>query len=159
GSFQPQIATDSSGNTNLVWDANDLLFSRSSDGGQTFTNPGDVSHGQGTLNSTPHMALGPKGEIDLVWGSADVFFSQSRDGGITFSAPLKLNVAPLDTGGPRIAVAADDTTYVVWADDLNHPQCNIFFTKSTDSGASFSVPSNVPNSGCAFYSQVLVDGA
>lgn len=159
-SSQPQLAVDSSGHTNLLWAAGDLFLSRSSDGAGTFSNGVDVSQGLGTLNSKPQMALGPQGEIDVVWGRNDVFFSESQDGGTHFSVPLKLNVAPGDTGGPSIAIAPDDTTYVAWPDDLNHPQCNIFFTKSTNSGASFPISSNIPNSGCAFDPlQILADSA
>lgn len=41
----PQVAVDRNGNINLFWVPNDVFFSRSSDGGATFSTPQNLSSG------------------------------------------------------------------------------------------------------------------
>jgi hypothetical protein len=83
-------------------------------------------------------------------GETDVFLAKSDDSGRTFSAPVKLSesVGVLAIN-PQIQVAADGhTIHVVWSDN-NMLQIGtgnqIFFTRSTDGGTSFSPPIKVSN--------------
>src|SRR5438552_3333880 len=95
----PQVATDAAGNIFVVWEndtasALGILFSRSIDGGQTFSAPVFLSTNMGGSVS-PQMLVDLVGNIDVVWeddsvGAADISYSRSADSGISFSIPKSL---------------------------------------------------------------------
>jgi len=129
-----QIQLDSTGNINLVWDDNvaGVMFSRSTDGGSTFSRPKIVSPLQGVL---PKVAVDAAGNINIVWepqGGVGFFFSRSMEGGATFSQPMPLG-AGTDTN-PVVATAAGDID-VVWIDTQI-----LRFSQSFDGGKTFSKP-------------------
>ncbi len=162
-----QIAVDSSGNINVVWEDNapgqyDIFLSRSSDGGATFSTPRNLSTNTGT-SFNPHIAVDSSGNINVVWedntpGLLDVFFSRSSDGGTTFSTPRNLSNNNTATSlHPEIAVDSSGNINVVWED--NAPgQYDIFISRSTDGGATFSTPKNVSsNTGWSLEPQIALD--
>src|SRR5260370_30822916 len=69
-SFAPQIAVDASGNINVVWEDGasglSILFSRSADGGATFSNPKNLSNNPGG-SETPPLAVDAKRNINVSW--------------------------------------------------------------------------------------------
>jgi hypothetical protein len=150
-----QIAIDANGKINAVWIDNSagsyaVLFSRSSNGGVSFSTPLNVSNHPGSGADGPQIGLDPKGNICIVWsdnssGSYASFFTRSIDGGSSFSAPLLIsNSGATSAGGVRIAVDASGNINLVWAD--TSPGYNaIFFSRSADGGTSFSSPINVSN--------------
>jgi hypothetical protein len=163
GFLPPLIAVDGSGNINLAWTDQFLIpnsdfsffsvvfFSRSSDGGTTFSPPQNLS---GDLKFPPSlsMALDPSGNINLIWESlphGNVFLARSNDGGGTFS---NMQVTPyVQTGssptpeGPSMAIDSGGNIDAVWMDN-NPGNYSIFFSRSTDGGASFSVAQNLSGS-------------
>src|SRR6267154_2717640 len=153
-SFTPQIAVDAAGNIYMAWEddtANNsnILFSRSTDGGVTFSTPTNLSATMTTaLFSLPQIAVDTAGNINVVWesdtGNLAIWFSGSSDGGATFSSP---NMVSTNTGGslnPQIAVDKNGSINVVWEDDIaNHS--DISFSRSTDNGAHFSLLRNLSN--------------
>ncbi|MDQ4068872.1 MAG: cell wall-binding repeat-containing protein [Actinomycetota bacterium] len=84
----------------------DIIFQRSTDGGQTWSPPtrvNDDARGNGAAQVAPHISVAPNGRIDLVWfdrrggytftgldpdsrGQGDIYYTSSSDGGLTFSA-------------------------------------------------------------------------
>ena len=148
---EPQIAVDSAGNINIVWSegtgsAVNIFFSRSTDGGTTFSTPLKVSNDSGT-SSFPQIALAPSGNIDVIWndnspGYTAVFFSRSADGGATFSSPTNISAPAggfLNQIRSEIAVDLNGNINVGWFVSGG----NIMFTRSSDGGASFSAPVTV----------------
>lgn len=91
--FDPQIVLDSSDNINLVWTgyssgSYDVFFSRSNDGGTTFSMPQKLSNNTGSSSPTPQIALDFLGNPSVTWtdystGNADIFFT----GGVTLQLP------------------------------------------------------------------------
>src|SRR5438552_683341 len=87
-----QIAVDSKGNINVVWDESgifDIFFSRSTDGGVTFSPRKNISNNAGS-SVFPQIAADSNGNINVVWedstpGNFCILFTRSSDGGITFS--------------------------------------------------------------------------
>jgi len=87
----------------------DVMFSRSTDGGQTFSAPhrindDPINHNKWHIFGTPSVA--PNGRIDVVWLDSrnaannidmQLFYSYSTDGGVTW-AP---NVAVSDSFNPQ----------------------------------------------------------
>src|SRR6266849_6536465 len=87
-SLLPRIAVDSRGNINMVWQNDtsgnfNIFFSRSTDGGATFSTPTNLSNSP-DQSTSPLVAVDSSGNINVVWNSNPVlFFSRSSDGGAT----------------------------------------------------------------------------
>lgn len=147
---QFQFALDAKGNVNMVWVDNSpgnyvVLFSRSSDGGVTFSAPRNISNNTtSTFSFNPKLALDSAGNIFIAWadnsqGHYANFFSRSADGGATFSAPLMISHAGASALGAQVVASSAGNVDIVWADD-SLGYFAVFSTRSADSGASFSAP-------------------
>jgi hypothetical protein len=158
-SFNPRIAVDSGGTINVVWQdspdffrTSNVFFSRSNDGGNTFSTPINLSQTiVSAFYSVPQIAVDTAGNISVVWesdtGNFAIWFSGSSDGGTTFSGPKMLST---NTGGsidPQIAVDKNGNINVVWEDDIAG-HSDISFRRSIDGGATFLpilMPKNLSN--------------
>ncbi len=80
----------------------DVMFSRSSDGGETWTSPIKINDDPSEQNWSwfPTMSVAPNGRIDMVWVDtrdhpnsylSALYYSYSLDGGISWSANEKLS--------------------------------------------------------------------
>jgi hypothetical protein len=151
-SFLPDVATDVDGNIYVVWSEKSSLsskfevyFSRSIDGGATFTPPENVSNNNGD-SLTPRIAV-LNDVLHVVWsdktggtsGNYDIRFSKSSDMGDNWDASIKLSSNSGDSLTPSIAAFGSDI-YVVWSDKTGGTsgKFDIQFKKSTDGGASFT---------------------
>jgi hypothetical protein len=120
-----------------------ILFSRSTDGGVTFsTAPQNLSNSTG-YSYSPRIAVDASGGVNVLWvdttpGYRAVFFRRSADGGATFSAPTNVSKGPADSGNPEVAVDAGGNIIVVWEND--NITFGVFCAHSVDGGASFSPP-------------------
>lgn len=74
---------------------------------------------------------------------ADIFIARSDDSEKTFSEPDNLSDNSGRSSIPQVA-AAGSNVYVVW-EDGTPGNAEVFFAKSTDSGASFSDAENISN--------------
>jgi hypothetical protein len=143
GSSAPQIAVDATGGIDIVWaslgGSQGGFFSRSVDGGITFSPPVNFAD---NVASTPAMAFDSSGNIYLAWEDTTLFhnisFSRSTDGGAMFSLPTQMSHRPpIDFARPlSMAVDSAGNINVVWNDCTG--DCHIWFSRSTDGGASFS---------------------
>jgi hypothetical protein len=134
-----QIQLDSSDNLNLVWDDSvaGVMFSRSTDGGSTFSKPKIVSPLQGLF---PKISVDATGHINVVWEppstGSGFFFSRSTDGGATFSQPMPLGAGTRTN--PVVATDANGDIDLVWIDSRI-----LRFSQSFDDGKTFSTPVDV----------------
>ena len=152
-SADPQI--DISGNnTYVVWSDEspgnpDIFFTKSTDGGNTFSGkPINLSNNSG--NSVyPKIALYGNTSY-VVWednstGNFDILLKKSTDGGNTFSdKPINLSKNKGNSSDPEVFSDERNDIFVVWDDD-SPGNADIFFTKSTDGGETFSKPVNLSN--------------
>ena len=163
-SFNTQIAVDSAGNINVVWEDDtqnnlEIFFARSTNGGATFSAPKNISNNTG-MSEIPEIAVDRAGHINVVWqdntfGNLDVFFARSNDG-ITFSTPQNLSN---DSGASIFVQPAVDSSgniYLVW-EDTTPSNTGVLFSRSTDGGATFSTPQNLLNGGIAQFPRIVVD--
>ena len=74
----------------------------------------------------------------MVWqdernGNWDIYFAMSADGGASFGSDVKVNDDAGDAGqySPAIALDGAGDAYVVWADNRNDQNWDIYFAKST----------------------------
>ncbi len=143
-------------------DKSRIRFSRSTDLGETWSEPIVISDKEGDcLDDDNTMegavpAIGPNGEIFIAWAGPDgLYFDKSTDGGKTFGADQILTDVPGGWGfnvqgiyrcnGLPFTVcdisntATNGNIYVLWADQRNGTNnTDIFLMKSTNGGSSWS---------------------
>lgn len=152
--FNPAIAVEPSDAINAVWeDANSgisvIMFSRSTDGGDTFSEPTRVSKGDGAA-TLPSIASDSEGRLHLAYlgqtgEETQVFYSRSGDQGQTFSDPINIsNKSGATTNKPVVTTFGDKTVYIAFQNEARRDQ-QVYLTKSDDAGTSFSNAKQVSN--------------
>lgn len=169
----PQIETDGAGNWIAIWQSSDplgsslgsdfdILYTRSSDDGTTWTNPAPLNSTasfDSAQDDWPSLATDGNGNWVAVWRSNvtfgggtgsdwDILFSRSTNNGVTWSPVFPLSANPLfDTASDQQPyVAADGEAFiVVWESDggLLGADNDIRMTRSIDGGASWSAPTSL----------------
>ena len=157
------------GNLYVAWiewqtDKSIMLFSRSTDHGATWSTPIRISTHAGMPRDDNGSVVGvigtvgPDGTMYVVWNDGlTIAFTTSRDGGRTF-APSRsiIDVGPPYFGGatgipgvaramgfPQIGVdPARGTLYVTWS-DFRNGDVDVFLSRSTDRGATWSAARRV----------------
>lgn len=154
--------------TNNPQDSSIILFSKSTDGGQSWTPAKRISKLAGNCVDSDYTAegavpcVGPNGEVYVVWSNRNkLWFDRSTDGGETWLADDILvgeqptgwdylvdgigrsNGLPIlvcdRSGGPN-----HGTLYVNWSDQRNGPDdTDVWFAKSTDGGQTWSTAQRV----------------
>jgi hypothetical protein len=140
----------------------EIMLSRSTDDGQTWSKPTEIERHPGLPRDDNGAAegfagaVGTDGTLYAVWSQDDdLFLTTSRDGGRSFSraravvhtAPIMFAVQTLEraNGFPQIAV--DPRTrrlYLTWSDYRNG-DLDVFCATSTDGGKKWSAPVRVNN--------------
>jgi hypothetical protein len=123
-----------------------LWFSRSLDGGKTFSAPQVVTGGKASLPArAPALALDGKGKLYLAWTygeneGANIHLASSSDGGATFSKPLVVAPSPGYADAPKLEVGPDDRLHLAYAQSQAGPFAgyHINYTRSEDGGRSFA---------------------
>ena len=138
----PQLAASENGNIYIVWEDQasfQVLFSRSTDGGSTFTLPVYLN-GQDDQSSDPKI-VARNNDVYVVWSNGDtVSFSHSIDGGSTFMQPVTWgNTSSVEMSKGQLAVSRTGDVYVLLFSEDNRNQ-RIFLVKSTDRGTTFTEP-------------------
>ena len=95
-----------------------VYFSRSTDGGATFSGKRQV-HPGAPYSDAPEMTVDTEGYLRIVWHATvsevrRLFTSESMDGGTTLSAPVEIDTPPGASAYPATDVATDGTVYVAW---------------------------------------------
>ena len=136
-----------------------ILFKASNDGGETFSHPITIARNVTTNNDFTFPKVAAYGNnVYIAWNVADswstqgqgeiitdLFYVKSSDQGNTFSPPVKLNNNGEKVGEAQLA-AHNNAVYVVWGSSpYDHVTSNLFFTKSTDNGNTFSNATEVRN--------------
>ncbi|MBI1818899.1 MAG: fibronectin type III domain-containing protein [Nitrospirae bacterium] len=133
-----------------------ILFSYSTDGGQTFSAPLPISD-PARISSTPHLSFGVASpptlpavyvawtDFDSANNNTDVYFSRSLTGSLTsFTAPANLSANAGASLHPRVTSSVTSsgsgTVAVVWDDNSVTSQKEIFYRQSSDGGQTFGAP-------------------
>jgi hypothetical protein len=197
---QPRVASDGAGNWVAVWESSrgalggtigfdhEILFSRSSDDGMTWTAAGALktnaaTDGEWAHDHRPKVVTDGMGVWLAIWGGngslgptgldSDIFVARSFDAGTSWSAPIAVNSnATTDSRYDRFPELATDRAgnwVVVWSseEDLKGEigqDEDIFVARSSDDGATWTPPA-VLNSNAAEdsaddeYPRIATDGA
>jgi hypothetical protein len=143
-----------------------LLFARSTDGGQTFSNPvalNDLTQGpHGVIGADPFV--GPNGEVYVAWHDVQnnrLMINRSFDGGATFGqqqliAPtvvaFDISILPQASRNALLYPACDadrsgganrGILYCSWMDETANNGTDIFVSRLTDRNANWSAPVRV----------------
>ncbi len=173
---KPWIVADTSGthagNLYIGWTqftlaASDLMFSRSTDGGKTWSQPiklnsvpGLPRDDNGALEGF-HGVVGPDGALYTIWDDRDgIMMAVSRDGGRSFSKDRRIIPAgpgyfgitgvSRSNGFPQIGLDPREINgrkhggnlYVAWS-DYSNGDVDVFVSSSGDYGKSWSAPVRV----------------
>jgi hypothetical protein len=153
--------------SSLPTDSSRILFSRTTDGGGSWSAPVRLSdHGGNCVDSDSTVegavpAVGPNGEVYVAWGGPlGIMMDKSTDGGVTWGAdrfvaeqPIGWDymVSGIDRSNGLPVTACDASTgpyrgrvYVSWSDQRHGLEnTDIFIAHSTDGGTTWSQPGQV----------------
>ncbi|MGH2710429.1 MAG: hypothetical protein ACRDH9_04385 [Actinomycetota bacterium] len=161
----------------------DVIFSRSTTGGTSFSNEQQVNDG-GVISFAANVAVGADGAVYVAWrdmtacgpgqSTNGILVDKSTDGGVSFgglaggtdhtvrSGPITDGVRPdANRGNGNPVLGAHPTNpsmvYAAWAEDpVGADDSDIFFARSLDGGNTWSAPLKVNddvNPGGEFFSQ------
>jgi hypothetical protein len=148
----PAIAVSSKGNIYVVWQDDrdgdfDIYFTKSVDGGDTWTDPNiKISKGSGS-QSAPAIALDSEGVIYVVWedyrwGDYDIYLTKSEDGGekwLSENKRVNTDGAGSTQLNPTIAIDSSNIIYVAWEHQVTFDNYDIVCGKSTDGGGNWTL--------------------
>jgi hypothetical protein len=153
GAFSPRVALDSGEGVNIVWGNSEIsggkvVFVRSTDQGETFTTPLDVSRSSGVAFD-PEIAIDSNDTINVAWqdnapGNSVIMYSRSTDLGGTFSRPKQVSTSAGNATEAAIATDASGRISVSWVDE-SPGHAEAYYARSTNGGQSFSDPVNLSN--------------
>jgi hypothetical protein len=173
--FYPNIEIDDNGLIYVVWeqkiDGNySILFSKSVDGGNTWTPSKKVDDEPTAKQRMPSIALDAMNNIYVVWrnqsekdgdiyGEFDIYFAKSTDGDGNFTPAIPVtNDIIEDQCQPSIAVNDEGKIFITWLEQQDFPtsenSCDIYFVNSTDGGTTFSPKQKINN--CPSFSSVYI---
>jgi hypothetical protein len=119
----------------------DIYLSKSTDGGLIFLPDVLVNDTLAdTINDTrPALALSDEGDIYVSWnkGFDSLFVSKSTDGGVTFGPDVLVNDSIFEVMYTSIDVDSRGYVHIAW-DDRRDINWNIYYSRSTDAGLTFS---------------------
>ena len=168
--YEPQlVSSQEGGDVFIVWSGSstgygeaDIYFSKSHDGGKTFSPPVILSTFIGTgsgntpapgLQQEPRLAISGD-SVYVMWsdysaGPAQLAFVKSSDNGTTFAKPITLGTV-FAAAGETILAASDNGVYAVWigsADDVNAG--SLLIKRSYDYGETFGATESISGMGVA----------
>jgi uncharacterized repeat protein (TIGR01451 family) len=151
-SERPSITADGT-NLYVTWHDGsfgfpEILFSKSTDGGATWSSPVNISNNGGFSEFPSITTVGTNLYVtwgDSSFGNVEILFSKSTDGGTTWSSPVNISNNGGFSNAPSITTVGTNL-YVTWHDFIPG-NTEILFSKSTDGGATWSIPANISNNG------------
>lgn len=148
-SYRPEIAL-SGDDIYVIWTQNvyrspssgnmedsRVLFARSTDNGETFTEPIVIEESTGDILFQPYpLIVASETHVYVLWkqDGLNYVISTSKDGGATFSDKVMLSDLENEQSYATLFTAFDDTVYVAWKTGEGRPT----IVKSTDGGKAFS---------------------
>lgn len=135
-----------------------LWFSRSGDGGKSFSPPRRIAGGGSEKPArAPSLALGPERAVYLAWtvgedNAADIRVARSADGGASFGEPRIVAPSPGYSDAPKLAVDPRGALHLVYAESSggSFNPSRIRYTRSADGGRTFEPPREISAPGAGF---------
>jgi hypothetical protein len=152
----PKIA-ESDGNVYVIWEQtpeinppsprSDVFFSKSTNSGNTFSKPLDLSDVTGLEDCVNPSMTASKNSLFVVCEVSetgpvrhtDILFTKSSDGGSTFSEPVNVSNLIGIESSQNPAISSSGNNLFITSIGRNQSD-DVFFSKSTDYGNTFSKP-------------------
>jgi hypothetical protein len=158
------LAVGADGALYAVWTEYEggLWFSRSRDGGESFTPARRLAGDDALPARAPSLALAPDGTLYLAWTvgedkAADPRISASRDGGESFAEPRIVARSNGYADAPKLAVDREGVVHLAYGESADGPfgLPQVRYTRSSDGARSFEPvreisrpsPGDVPGAG------------
>lgn len=127
-----------------------LWFSRSTDGGKSFSQPQHVAGGGNAAPvRAPSLALGRDGMVHLAWttgenDNADIHVASLADGEAAFGAPAIVAPCKGYSDAPRLVMSPNGVLHLIYAQSNGGPfdRYHVMYTRSGD-GKRFDAPRTV----------------
>jgi hypothetical protein len=138
-------------NTAIASGNNEVFFSRSTDNGATFASPINLS--KTSAGSDPAEIAAISDNVYVLWREGissstipDILFAGSTNNGTSFNT-INISKTSGDSSMPSMAISGTRNVSVVWEDNTNSIAGSYYpyFSRSTDSGSTFSKPIVVAN--------------
>ncbi len=154
-------AHDAAGNLYLVWNSDytayPIVFSRSNDGGRTWTPKVQISDTAQNIGAI--VKVSPDGTVLATWSSrigSNVLFDRSFDGGRTWGPDIRVNDIPGSAPRgpwtqpvlPSMVVATNGTIYIAW-EDSRAGNIDVMASHSADGGTTWSPAVRLNDDGTA----------
>jgi len=153
----PSLALDSGNNISIAWvdgrsGNQDIWFSRSTNGGQSFSANVLVNLVTANAQTEVRIAVDPVDSmlVHAVWtdtraaGNPDIYYANSTDGGLSFNPSSRVNndAGAAEQASPVIAVAPNRDVDVVWRDARSAATkgTDVYAARSTNRGATWIYP-------------------
>jgi hypothetical protein len=153
-------------NVHVAWSQeigglSEVFYSRSLNGGASFSTPANLSNTAGQSSVMPQLALAGA-TVYVAYREAEYRLIRSLDGGASFGAPVDLSSGRVDAHGlaglPQLA-ASGMVLHYIWHDDPGTPgNYDVFHRSSVDGGASFGATTNLSASAPASFGIVAAEG-
>ncbi|MFZ1238412.1 MAG: exo-alpha-sialidase [Anaerolineae bacterium] len=167
------LAVDAANRLHIMWGeingtVYDALYSRSTDGGVTWSSPLDVANS--TFPATgPNLVIGPDGTLHSMWhdrrsGGADrLYYSRSTDAGLSWGAPRDLTGASTrKVGSFSFSLDLQNRLHLAWHygdPSSDTTPTEIYYMRSTDGGSTFGARQKLnQGSGHAAFPRFSVEG-
>jgi hypothetical protein len=165
-SWMPTIATDSGTGIHVAWNDDspgnlEIFYKKSTDSGATWSALKRLTWNSGGSGAPCITADSGQG-IHLVWydnssGNREIYYRKSTNSGNTWSALTRLTWNSGESKFPVIAADSGSGIHLVWY-DTSPGNFEIFYKRSTDSGASWSALKRITwNSGPSAASYITTD--
>jgi hypothetical protein len=98
-----------------------------------------------SIEERPRLAAAPDGEMQVVYSlEYDIYAATRLASSSNWNTPVKITDAGRSLAlTPDVAVASDGTIYTVWTDKRSNFNNDIYFSRSSDHGATWSVNQNI----------------
>lgn len=162
-SYYPVISVDNAGDLYVVWYDDtpgnfDIFFSHSSDNGTSWSSPINISKNKGDCKR-PAMTMDIDGNLNVSWeddtsGNYEIYFSRSIDGGASWSPVVNISNNSSLSFKPAMAMDSVGNLSVIWEDD-SIGDYEIYFSRSTDNGVSWSPAVKISNYSTSFHKPII----
>ena len=129
----------------------EIIFHYSSDYGQTWSTP-QILSGMDSGSITPQLSVYGTNiyvvweqRISIVSPKYEIYFVKSTDRGLTWSTEQNLSNTSGSNSRWVQLEAVGNKLYCTWLESVTYPASDIYFSKSTDGGFSWSTPINITN--------------
>jgi hypothetical protein len=150
----PAISADIEGCINVVWEDytsgySEIFFSCSTNNGINWSQPVNISNTE-DKSRYPAISTDKAGNINVVWArgwseEGALLFSRSTNNGLNWSQPIRISNNPHYAWDQAISTDAAGNINVAYDYAYTPHAWDIYFSRSTDKGISWSQPIEISN--------------